>query len=122
VTKKKSPAKMAAREIQKATGVPYGQARRIALEQLQPRGIEAVQWTGENEAELTAFAGPGNFGVLDDEDRANCGDPEATAEVLDSRHSTWELLYVGDWVVRDGGGLRRCSAEEFSERYEAAGS
>lgn len=118
---KKNPIKTAAREIQKATGVPYGTARRLALEQIRPREIEAVQWGGGNEAELIAFAGSGNFSVLDDEDRANCEDPEATAEVLDSRHSTWELLYVGDWVIRESGGLRKCSAEEFEERYEAAG-
>jgi hypothetical protein len=120
VTRNSNPVKTAAREIQKATGVPYSQARKLALEQIRPREIEAIQWTGENEADLIAFAGPGNFGVLEDEDLANCDDPEATAEVLDSRHSTWELLCVGDWVTRDGGGLRKCSAEEFSERFEAA--
>lgn len=66
----------------------------------KPVEIEAVQWTGDNEDELYAFTGAQNFVVTDPEDRANSDDPEATASVFDELHSTWVLVYTGQWVIR----------------------
>lgn len=64
-----------------------------------PVEVDAVQWLGSNAAELNVFAGA-NFNTLDPEDRVNCDDPEATAQILDGLHSTWVLLRDGDFIVR----------------------
>lgn len=66
----------------------------------KPIEIEAVQWTGDNEEELYAFTGSQNFAVIHPDDRANSDDPEATASVFDELHSTWVLVYTGQWVIR----------------------
>lgn len=63
-----------------------------------PIEIQAMQWTGDNEAELTAFTGPTYFRAVDPEDRIE--DSEITAEVFDELHSTWVGVYTGHWVVR----------------------
>lgn len=65
----------------------------------RPVEVDAWQWCGDNADELAVFAGP-NFAVLDDEDRANCNDPEATAQIFDRLHATWVLVYTRDWIVR----------------------
>lgn len=115
---RKDPIKTRAREIQHATGVPYSRARRMAIEEIGPAEISAVQWTGENAAAMAAFAGTA-FHMIDEEDRVQ--DPDATAEVLDDRHSTWQPLHVGDWVIRgNAAGIRMMGAAEFRERYEEA--
>jgi hypothetical protein len=61
----------------------------------KPVVIDAVQWTGDNEEELVAFAGT-NFEVVGDS-------PEWTARVFDKLHESWIGAHTGDWVVR---GLR----------------
>lgn len=65
----------------------------------KPVVVEAVQWTGDNVGELVNFTQL-NFVALCDEDRANSEDPEATAEVFDCLHSTWVLVYTGQWIIR----------------------
>lgn len=83
----------------------------------KPVVVDAVQWTGDNEGELDAFCST-EFDVLgapvDD-------DPEATAQVFDRLHSTWILVYAGDWIIR---GLRGefypCRDSVFRESYEPA--
>lgn len=63
--------------------------------------VDTIQWTGDNEADVAAFAGgPQFFYALDDADRENCDDPEATAAVYDRLHSTWVLVYTGQHIVR----------------------
>jgi hypothetical protein len=47
----------------------------------KPVVVEAVRWTGDNEAEVTAFAGPG-FGTVEVVDRVM--DPDITAEVYEA--------------------------------------
>lgn len=82
-----------------------------------PVEVDAEEWTGQNEELLAAFT-HGNFNALDAEDRANCGDPDATAQLFD-RQGRWRLVYDGDWIVRDSGYLFRLSPEAFDAQFEA---
>lgn len=67
----------------------------------RPVVVEAFQWAGDNEAEIQEWAGGARwFNALDDADRVNCGDPDATAQVFDRLHSTWVLVFTGQWIVR----------------------
>ena len=85
----------------------------------KPTEIEAVQFTGDNEAEVIDFAG-NCFNVLSKEDRENCEDPEATAAVFDDLHSTWVLVYTGNWIIKGTKGeFYPCDEEVFAEKYEA---
>lgn len=75
----------------------------------------ARQWLGENEAEVQALAGPDFFKLDPPADE----DPDATASLITAPHSTWVLMYDGDWVVqRRGGGFTRMTDEEFVAEYE----
>lgn len=78
--------------------------RRIPLE------VAAVQWLGENAAELEGFLGA-HF------DR----DPESgDAAVLTTRHSVWEPLILGDWVlIAPGARIEVLRSDEFAEMFEA---
>lgn len=83
--------------------------------------VEAVQWTGGNEDEVLDVAGHGHFQVLDQDDRALSDDPDCTASLLESAHSTWRGMLPGQWVIRDDrGGLRAYRDAEFREKYEPA--
>ena len=66
----------------------------------KPVIVAGIQWTGSNEAQVQALTGRENFYALDPGDRANCDDPEATATVFDKLHSTWVLVFTGQWVIR----------------------
>ncbi len=88
-----------------------------ALYQRRPITVEAAQWTGDNPAEMTAFAGRA-FAVLDEQDRVNCDDPEATASLFDGAEWRSRLMYVGDWAVREGEHVRYLSAGEFAGEWE----
>ena len=76
--------------------------------------VRARRWTGRNEAEVRELTD--RFEALD----GPCGDdPEATGQLLASPHSTWVLMYDGDWVVeRRDGGFQRMTDEEFVAEYE----
>lgn len=65
----------------------------------KPVEIQAVQWTGSNEGEVQELAAD-FFYRIDDEDRPHTNDPEATGQVFDKLHSTWVLVYDGDWIIR----------------------
>lgn len=83
-----------------------------ALYQRRPITVEAQQWTGNNAAEMTAFAGNA-FTVLDEQD-----DPNATAALFDGVEWRSRLMYVGDWAVREGEHVRYVSAAEFAAEWE----
>lgn len=86
----------------------------------RPIIVEAVRWTGDNLAEVEALAG-GKFEVTDPEDRAGSDDPESTASVLDSLHSTWVLVYDGDWIIKGiKGEFYPCRPDVFAATYEPA--
>ncbi|MGW5582841.1 hypothetical protein [Streptomyces sp. NPDC003857] len=88
----------------------------------RPIEVDTIQWTGDNEADVQAFTGgPSIFYALDDEDRANSDDPDATAAVYDKLHSTWVLVYTGQHVVRGVKGEYYPIAEDvLAETYEPA--
>lgn len=79
--------------------------------------VTAVQWDGSNAAEMAEFAGHA-FEAFDPADPCD-EDPEATASLLTSPHSSWELLYIGDWVIKAAdGSLERWDGETFAEAWE----
>ena len=84
----------------------------------KPVEIEAMQWTGDNLAEIVEWAGD-KFDALDEEYRDE--DPEATAQIFDELHSTWVLVYDGHWIIKGlKGEFYPCNAEVFEETYEVA--
>lgn len=84
----------------------------------KPVEIEAIQFTGDNATEVYDFS-EGKFHVLDEEDREECDDPEATAEIFDELHSTWVLVYDTNWIIRGTKGeYYPCNNEVFLEKYE----
>lgn len=81
-----------------------------------PVEIEAICWTGDNEAELVEFTGR-QFQALDPEDRSD--DPEATGSVFDVLHSTWVLVKPGQWVIRGvKGEFYPIDPDVLAETYE----
>lgn len=86
----------------------------------KPIVIQAIQWTGTNAADLDTFTN-GHFNVFTETDRANCDDPDATAEIFDTLHSTWVLTQTGDWIIRGvSGEFYPCRDAVFAETYELA--
>lgn len=87
----------------------------------KPVVINAIQWTGDNADEVIALTGRSRFILLDEQDRVNCDDPEATASVFDSTHGAWLLVTPGQWVVKGvQAELYPCSDGIFRETYEEA--
>lgn len=83
----------------------------------KPVEIKAVQWTGDNEADLVAFAGT-NFRTVHPDDRGD--DPDQTAEAYDYLHSTWVGMHTGDWVIRGIKGEHYpCEPDVFVATYDA---
>lgn len=76
--------------------------------------ITAVQWAGNNLAEVTAFVGPGNFEVLR-------SDGWVLSRLRCASSSTWLVMDIGDWVLPelDGSGFYKCDADVFEATYEA---
>lgn len=94
----------------------------MPLYRKKPIQVEARQWTGQNLDfiwEMTREL----FDVLDDEDRAQCADPDATAQVYDKLHSTWVLVYDGDYIVKGIlGEFYPCRESVFKGTYESVGA
>lgn len=83
----------------------------------KPFEIEAVQFDGENEAEVADFAGPENFHAVDPEDRTD--DPDCIATVFDKLHSTWVGVKKDQWIIRgQKGEYYPCDPEIFAAKYE----
>jgi hypothetical protein len=78
----------------------------------RPLTVRARQWRGDNEdhvRELTSY-----FEAIDHPSE----DPDATGQVCTDPHSTWELMYDGDWVVvMPGNIVVRMSDERFRTEY-----
>lgn len=94
----------------------------IVRRRKKPVEVDTIQWTGANEADVQAFTGGASrFYALDDEDRANSDDPEATATVFDDLHCSWVLVYTGQHIVR---GVKRefypIAEDVLAETYEGA--
>ena len=81
----------------------------------KPVEVTAVQWTGDNEAEVRALAGE-HFHAVDPEDRGD--DPDQTAALLDE-HSAWVEVYDGQWIVKGvRGEFYPITSEVLAETYE----
>ncbi len=61
----------------------------------KPVTVQAVQWRGDNEAEVRELTGRTHF-----RQTSSHSDPEITAEVRDVLHSTWVGVKAGQWVIR----------------------
>ncbi len=84
----------------------------------RPIIVDAVQWTPETTQELIEFAGS-SFDVLTPQEQRDCDDPEATAQVYDVLHSTWILVYTGDWIIKGiKGEFYPCREDVFLATYE----
>ncbi|MEU9891371.1 hypothetical protein AB0M95_02105 [Sphaerisporangium sp. NPDC051017] len=82
----------------------------------RPVEVEAVQWRGDNVAELVSFAG---FRFRTVVAGAHGGDTDVTAEVLDVLHSTWVGIKTGQWVIRGvKGEFYPIDGEVLQETYE----
>lgn len=82
-----------------------------------PVEISAIQWTGDNEADITAFTGTANFHAVPPEDRIE--DPDITAAVFDELHSTWVGVYTGHWVIKGvRGEFYPIDGSVLAENYE----
>ena len=85
----------------------------------RPVVVEAIQWTGANEAEVREFTGSGYFAAVPPIDRAE--DPDMTAEVYDKLHGTWVHVYDSQWIIRGvKGEFYPCAADVFAATYEPA--
>lgn len=81
----------------------------------RPTPVQALQWTGDNAAAMTAFAAE-RFAEIAPADRT---DPDSTAALLETDHDSWFDLHVGDWVVRRAGGwFGVIDDAEFRDQYE----
>jgi hypothetical protein len=82
--------------------------------------VEAIQWTGDNEAELIEFTGR-EFYALPPEDRSD--DPEQTATVLDDEHHAWVAVYTEDWITKSIlGDIRLLRRDDFDAMYDLVDS
>lgn len=82
----------------------------------KPVVIEAVQWTGDNFADLRAFTGERRFRMV------NNLRPDApfSAQVYDELHSTWVGVAKGQWVIRGvNGEFYPIAPDVLAATYEA---
>jgi len=86
----------------------------------KPITIAAVQWTGDNVAELVEFTRL-KFETINPLDRAE--KPDVTAQVYDELHSTWVGVKTGQWVLRGvRGEFYPCDADVLAETYDEVAS
>lgn len=85
----------------------------------RPTPVLAVQWTGDNEAELRKFA-TFRFAAIDDNEEVEDRDIDATARLLDDTRSDWTPLEPGDWVIRCRGKYTVVREADFAKDYERA--
>jgi hypothetical protein len=81
----------------------------------RPIEIQAVQYTGDNNAEIDALVGDDRWGWADP--------PSGQAAALRPTESwsRWLEAKPGDWIVRESDGrLALHDAEDFARRYEAS--
>ncbi len=86
-----------------------------------PVEVTAVQWTGDNEAEVQALVGS-RFDALAPEDREACDDPDATARIRDDAE-TYRLVCDGEWLLNETdpfGRILRLSDAAFRAQFEEA--
>lgn len=83
----------------------------------RPVEVSAIRLTGDNEREIREWCGPSMFGACGREGPSH--DPEVTAHVLDTLHSTWVGVKTGQWIIRGVKGEFYPIAEDvLAETYE----
>lgn len=97
-----------------------------------PETVEAVQFTGDNWAEMHAFTGHRHLeGQTESDGRAAYADvfneigtylpkdehPGAVAELWNQVQSSHVPIYSGMWVIKDGLGFYRVDKEYFANKY-----
>jgi hypothetical protein len=89
----------------------------VRIIEKKPVRVRAVQFTGDNEAELQQFT-YNNFWLLDEWDRKHSDDPECIAKVLDKLHSTWVGVKLNQWIIEGvRGEFYPCDNEVLVESY-----
>lgn len=83
----------------------------------KPVVIEAMQWTGDNAADLAEWTDDA-FWPLGLEDRTD--DPEHTGCLYVAANSSHLGIPTGEWVIRDRAGFYPCRADVFADTYEVA--
>lgn len=63
-----------------------------------PQAVDAIQYDGDNLAELDEWIDPGYFDFNPDIPANSDG----RASVLTTEHSVWQSLYPGNWVISWG--------------------
>lgn len=78
---------------------------------------EAMQWKGDNLAEIQAWMECVSFfHKLDVEDRED--NPDATAELYVNANGVWLTLETGEWIIKDEKGFYPCKDDVFRKTYE----
>lgn len=82
----------------------------------KPIVIEAVQFTGDNVAEIAEFTA-GRFETVDPFERGD--NPEIVAEVWDYLHETWVGVKAGQWIIKGvKGEFYPHDADLFAQAYD----
>lgn len=78
----------------------------------KPVEIEAMQWTGDNAADLGEWTGD----AFHDKP---CGVGHGTACLYVAANQAHLGIPTGEWVIRDRAGFYPCRADVFAATYEA---
>jgi hypothetical protein len=79
---------------------------------------EAMQWNGDNLAEIKVWMDTrGDFYEIDPDDRDGV-DPEATGSLWVEANATWLALVPGEWIIKDAKGFYPCKPDIFAATYE----
>lgn len=85
--------------------------------QTRPVTVEAMQWTGQNTAQLERFTN-GRFDAIEPEYRE---DPDATGALRESRHESWNTIETGWWIINHPKiGFQALRPEDFERDYQPA--
>ena len=85
----------------------------------RPTDIEAVQWTGENAAEIADWVGtgPGRNGPISKFDDSMVF-PGGKARLFVDANDGWRDIEVGEWVAKDVKGFYPIKADMFHAVYK----
>lgn len=79
-----------------------------------PVVIEAVQWTGYNEAVVAMFVGLPGYG-----EPAKFIVGDTMAKLWVAANGDYLNIKPGEWIIKDASGCYPCLPERFAETYEA---
>lgn len=92
---------------------------KIAWFRKKPVEVSAIQFLGDNFAEVEVLTGRMQFRPVSEEDRED--DRGVIAEVFDVLHSTWVGVKKDQWIIRGvKGEFYPCDPSVFAATYEPA--